>query len=287
MTSITNDALQRFVLEGSNVRGELVHLDDTWRTILSRTDYPAPVRRVLGEALSAVALLSATIKYEGSLILQMTGDGPVNLLVVQARADRTLRGLARWRDVVQSTSLREQFGAGRLVMTVDPGPGMERYQSLINITADSIAELLLGYFDQSEQLSTRLWLTANEQSCAGMLLQRLPGDEDDEEDDEAWERAVILASTVQEVELQEAASEMVLARLFALQGVRVYEPESFRFHCGCSREVITTSLGAMPIDELREIIEEEGEIKVDCEFCGAKYLFDEAAVEALATEPTA
>lgn len=275
MTSIQHDALQRFTLEGSNVRGEIVHLDEAWQTILSRTEYPAPVRRVLGEALSAVALLSATIKFDGSLILQMTGDGPMSMLVVQARPDRTLRGLARWRGEPQSAGLTDLVGTGRLVMTIDPGAGMERYQSIISVTTDSLSELLHVYFEQSEQLSTRLWLTADETASAGMLLQRLPGDE---EDDEPWRRAVMLASTVQEHELLEAASEMVLARLFAIDGVRIFEPESYQFHCTCSRETIEATLRIMPVSELYEIIEEQGKIAVDCEFCGAAYTWNEADV---------
>ena len=187
------DTLHRFVIEDSGVRGELVHLDATWQSLLANTRYPDPVLDVLGEALSAVALLSATIKFDGSLILQISGDGPLHMVVVQATGRRTLRGLARWRGTVDPGPLGQLTGKGHLAMTIDPGPGKERYQGIVGLEGDSLAEILQVYFQNSEQLPTRLWLAADREHAAGLLLQHLPGRDNDPD---VWNRAVHLASTV-------------------------------------------------------------------------------------------
>lgn len=279
MSQRDNDVLSRFVIERTNVRGELVHLDATWRAILERKDYPEPVRELLGQALAAAALLITTVKLNGSMTLQIQGDGPVSLLVVQAKADRTLRGLAHWQDPVMPGPLAQLLGSARMAITLDPGVERERYQGIIAIdTEASLAEAIEGYFTRSEQLATRLWLAAGDERAAGMLLQALPGETDDAD---AWNRSVQLGDTVKQEELLELPQREVLRRLFHEEDVRVFEPEPVSFRCTCSRERIETVLRSLGYDEVQGIIVEQGRVSVDCEFCNQNYLFDPVDVEQL------
>jgi molecular chaperone Hsp33 len=234
-----SDCLHRFVFEHTDVRGELVHLDASWRAVLERQDYPAPVRDLLGQAMAAAVLLSATIKINGSLHLQLQGDGPVRLLLVEVTAQRTLRGLAHWDGGVPDGPLRGQVGDARLMLTIDPGGGSDRYQGLVGVEKDTLAETLEDYFQKSEQLATRLWLAADEQRAGGMLLQRLPGRGHDDED---WNRDVFLGETVSRSELLELTVRDLLHRLFHEEDVRLFEAEPVSFRCSCSAERIETVL---------------------------------------------
>jgi len=282
---MSSDSLARFLLESSDVRGEFVQLEQTWQEVLGRTHYPQSVRRLLGEAMSAVALMAATIKFDGSLILQIRGSGPVHMLVVQATGAHTMRALARWQGEVPDAGLRKLVGDGRMVITIDPGVGKERYQSIIEVAGDSLASSLDQYFASSEQLPTRFWLAAGAERCAGFLLQRIPrGDASREEievDDEPWNYSVAVAETLDADELLRWPADMLLRRLFPDRAVRLFAGPEFEFKCGCSRETIETTLRALGRAELNETLEEEGEIRVDCEFCAARYVFDAVDVEQL------
>ncbi len=279
MTQRDSDVLSRFVFERTNVRGELVHLDATWRAVLERRDYPEPVRELLGQMLAAAALLVSTVKFNGSLILQIQGDGPVSMLVVQAKSDRTLRGLAHWTDPVLPGPLAQLVGTARLVITLDQGGDRERYQGIVALeTEENLARALEDYFARSEQLATRFWLGANNERAAGMLLQALPGESEDED---AWNRTGQLADTISSQELLDLPQREVLRRLFHEEDVRLFEPEPVSFRCTCTRERIETVLRSLGYDEVQSIIAEQGRVSVDCEFCNQNYLFDPVDVEAL------
>lgn len=274
-----SDVLSRFIFERTNVRGELVHLDATWRATLERRDYPEPVRELLGQAMAAAALLITTIKFSGSLILQIQGDGPVSMIVVQAKSDRTLRGLAHWTDPVLSGPLAQLVGKARLAITIDQGGDRERYQGIVALeTAETLAHALEDYFARSEQLATRLWLAAGAQRAAGMLLQILPGETEDED---AWNRTGQLADTLSNQELLDLPQREVLHRLFHEEDVRVFEPEPVSFRCTCSRDRIETVLRNLGYAEVQDIIAEQGRVSVDCEFCNQNYQFDPVDVEKL------
>ncbi len=270
------DSLHRFLFPELNVRGEVVHLDATWRAVLERHEYPVPVRRLLGEAMAAAALLTATIKLSGSLILQVQGDGPLHLLVVQCTSQRTLRGLARWNGPVPDGSLQEMVGNGRLVITIDPGLGRERYQGIIELGQGTLAQVLEEYFSRSEQLATRLWLTANTSRAVGLLLQDLPGETVDED---GWSRVAYLGETITEGELLELPAREVIRRLFHEEDVRLFDAEPVSFRCSCSRERIETVLRGLGYAEVQDILREEGKIAVDCEFCNQHYEFDAVDAE--------
>lgn len=277
------DSLHRFVFEHTNLRGELVHLDASWQAVLERHPYPPVVRDLLGQAMAASVLLGATIKFQGSLILQIQGEGPVSLLVVQATNDRTLRGMAQWQGEVQPAPLNELFAKGRLVITIQPDGRRERYQGIVDLGDKGLAEALEGYFQRSEQLPTRLWLAADSRYAAGLLLQRLPADHVDvhekAEADENWSRVTQLASTVTEQELLELPFRDLIHRLYHEESVRVFESEPVSFRCTCSRERIEETLRGLGYQEVHGILEEQGKVSVDCSFCNQHYEFDSVDVE--------
>jgi len=265
------DSLHRFLIENTDVRGERVHLDQTWQQLLACADYPAPVKKVLGEALAAALLLSATLKYNGSLSLQINGAGAVNLLLIQASSAGTVRGLARWKHIPQGDSLPDIFGEGHLVITIEPNDGGERYQGIVDLQEDSLTDALAVYFEQSEQLKTRLWLAVDDNSAAGILLQRLPNDDSD---DEGWNRSVSLAETLSSDELLSLDAETVLYRLFHEEQLRLFDAESIKFQCTCSQEKIEGMVASLGQQEAENMLKEHDEIAIDCEFCNQHYQLD-------------
>jgi molecular chaperone Hsp33 len=264
------DSLHRFLFERAGVRGELVYLDASWQAVLDTHPYPGPVRRQLGESLVAVLLLASTMKFDGSLILQIRGTGPLRTLVSQATHRRTVRGLARWEGQVPDTRLGDIFGEGHLVLTLEPLRG-ERYQGIVPLTGSDLSTALEGYFNSSEQLPTRLWLSADGQRAAGLLLQRVPGEVGSEED---WTRIGLLADTLTEQELKALPAVDLLHRLFNEETVRLFESEPVAFRCGCSLQRIEDTLRALGQAEVESILEERGAVDVDCEFCNRHYRLD-------------
>jgi len=279
-----DDSLHRFVIDNTRVRGEIVHLNNSWQTVLERYDYPDNVKNILGDAFAACALLSATIKYDGSLILQIRGDGPLHLLVVQATSNGTLRGLARWKKDVPAEGLNEIFGNGQMVMTIEPPKG-EPYQGIIGLQGVNIKDAIENYFTQSEQLNTRLWLAANDNTCTGFLLQELPDTSnqanDLDEDKHNWDHSIHLANTLTKDELLSLSTKEILYRLFHEDDIRLFEPAPLSFMCGCSTERINKVIISLGIDEARSIISEQGNIQVDCEFCNAEYIYSLKDIEQL------
>jgi molecular chaperone Hsp33 len=283
------DILRRFILDQANVRGEWVHLEGTWHQLLERADYPPVIRNVLGEALSAAVLLSATVKHTGSLILQIRGDGPVPLLVVHATPQGEVRGLAQWNSVpAEGSSLPEIFGQGHIAITLEAASNHERYQGIIALEGANLTQALEQYFARSEQLPTRLWLTSDHNSCAGLLLQRLPEDqyastEQREAQAEDWNRVSMLLDTLTTEELRDLPAEDLIYRLFHEETPRLFDPKSIKFHCSCSRQKIETMLQSLGEQEVQSILEEQGSISVTCEFCNAKYVVDKVDATRLFT----
>lgn len=278
-----SSAMQKFVLEASNVRGRVVHLRHAWRQVLGRTHYPLAVQSILGEALAAAALLSSTLKFDGSLSIQARGAGPIRLLVAQARSDRSVRGMGRWE---QSTSLAtipdelvQGFGKGQMTIAIGADRAHKPYVGIVELHGRCLAAALDEYFLSSEQLPTRLWLHANAECAAGLLLQKLP--ELDTADEDAWDRACCLAGTVSAVELLELEAVALMRRLFHQEDIRIFEPEPWRFACSCSRQRSQALLEALGLEEAKAILANEQVISIDCEFCGAQYRFDQVDVQHL------
>ena len=271
MNDLSADKLRKFILERSHVRGEWVHLDDTWQELLNRADYPAFVRQILGEALTAAVLLSATIKHDGALILQIRGDGPIHLLAIQATAAGTVRGLAQWNREATAQTLSALFGEAQMAITLESQNTTERYQSLIPLEGDSLAQALESYFVRSEQLATRLWLSTTEFATAGLLLQRLPQEHTSDED---WQRASTLLDTLTTTELMQLAPEQLIYRLFHEEEPRLFDAKAIQFQCSCNRERIENMLRSIGETEVQAILVEQGKIEVVCEFCNAQYTLD-------------
>lgn len=278
-----HDSLRRFIFESLPVQGRCVHLDASWRAVLERQEYPAPVRALLGEAMAATALLSATLKYEGNITLQIQGNGPLHLLVVQCTSRLNMRGLARWHGELPDSDLSALVGDGKLVMTIEPAGIGERYQSIVPLEGGTLAQSLENYFARSEQLPTRLWLSAGESSAVGMLLQVMP-DRDREPD--AWQHVTVLADTVTDRELHDLAAEQLLHRLYNEDDVRLFESSPVSFRCQCSRERIEMTLRSLGVEEVQSILAEQGKVHVECEFCARQYDFDAVDVQALFSNNT-
>ena len=287
------DTLQRFLFENIAARGELVHLDATWQAVLERHDYPAPVQKVLGELMSAVSLLLATLKFKGQLIAQIQGDGPVSLLVVEGTSDKTLRAMASCKDErFADESLHGLFGDARLVITLEPEQG-ERYQGIVALKGENIAAALTDYLLRSEQLDTDLWLVADDKQAAGLLIQKLPDTEkvksasnilsfDSSEENidlDGWNRIQQLSSTIKDDELLQLSAEEIVHRLYHEEDVRMFDAESVSFHCSCTRDRVGNMLRSLGMEEVHDILKEEESIDVTCEFCMQKYSFDAVDAE--------
>jgi molecular chaperone Hsp33 len=274
-----SDTLQRFIFEHAPIRGELVQLAATWQAVTERNDYPSPLRKILGELMAAGALLAATLKFDGALILQLHGSGPVRLIVVECTADHAMRATAKWDGDIPDGNLRTLLGEGRFVISLISESGKQNYQGVVDLDADSIAGALEHYMATSEQIETRLWLACDDTRAAGMLIQKLP--EREVGDGDAWTRIDHLASTVQAQELLTLPPRDLLHRLFHQEIVRVFEPRPVFFRCSCSRDRVTGMLRMLGLDEARSIIAERGEVDVRCEFCNRQYTFDAVDTEAI------
>lgn len=295
------DRLRRFLFQQFPVRGVIARLDESWREVLRRRDYPAPLRRLLGEAVAAAALLHATLKNDATLTLQITSAAPervaagtLRLLVVQCSSRGGLRALARWHDgaPVAELPLAALCPDATLTMTVEPtgdrGRG-ERYQGVVALRGDALADALDHYFAHSEQLPTLIRLSADARVAAGFMLQQLPPDAEretpDGDDGDGWNRVCHLAATLADAELTTLPDSELVRRLFHEETLRLFAPQPLRFRCSCSRERTAAMLTGLGEDEIVAILAERGEVEVDCEFCGQRYRFDPVDARRLFTPP--
>lgn len=292
--------LIKFLFSAGPVRGGLVRVDDAWRAMVELHDYPPVVTRLLGEMVAAATLLATNIKFNGALVMQVHGDGPVRLLVVECQPDLALRATAKLADapIDATASLRElvnRGGQGRFAITLDPRdplPGQQPYQGIVPLEGDSMSAILQNYMRQSEQLDTRLVLAADAHVAAGLLLQKLPDHGGTGAvDPDAWDRAVTLGATLTGAELLAHAPETLLHRLYHQEPTQLQATLTPRFACSCSRERIGRMLKSLGRAEVDSIIEEMREVTVTCDFCNRRYVFDAVDVARLftsgETEPAA
>jgi molecular chaperone Hsp33 len=291
-TDTSKDILQKFIFDNAAVRGELVEISNAWREIQSRHAYPKAVRALLGEMVAAAALLSANLKFNGSIVMQIHGDGLVKLLVVECDANLRMRATAKLRDGAEVpddasvVQLLNQHGRGRFVITLDPQdkvPGQQPYQGVVPLVGEDIATIIENYMLRSEQMDTKLWLAADENVARGLLLQKLPRNSavegqveqaSEEEDLETWTRAVMLGQTLKQEELLTADVETLLKRLFWEETIRVFDPLHPEFHCTCSREKVANMLKMLGQQEVESALHDLGELGINCDFCGKHYGFD-------------
>jgi molecular chaperone Hsp33 len=277
-----NDFLQRFHLERARIRGVLVRLDESWRQVRSRADYPAPVQDLLGKTLAASALLTGNIKFEGALSIQLKGRGAVHLLFAECSHDGRLRGLARWHgDVPADYRVTDAAAEPILAITIENSTSGQRYQGLVPVEDADMGVLFERYFERSEQLPTRIVLAADGERCAGLMLQLLPRDAAMEHDPDSWNRVGMLLGTVTAKELLELAPEQLLLRLFHEEEVRVQPQRQLMFGCRCSRERVAGVLQSLGRSEAEAGVRDDGFVEVTCEFCNTRYRFDRIDIEQL------
>lgn len=290
------DQVQPFLIESSGIRGRLLRLEKVCDRILARHDYPMPVARLLAEMLALCGGLASLIKYDGVFTLQASGDGPLRMMVVDVTSEGVMRGYAGFdRERLDALTageagqptVRQLFGEGYLAFTVDQGTYSDRYQGIVALTGDTLADCLQHYFMQSEQLQSGIVLAAGRRGAhwvsAALVLQRLPEEAVHAiEDEDDWRRAMVLQASCSEDELLDDALPFhdLLFRLFHEEGVRVFEPRPLREGCRCSREKLENVLKTMPRSEIEELKAEDA-VEVTCEFCATRYSFDERDLDRL------
>jgi len=277
-----SDRLRRFLFEDAPLRGHWVHLSQSWREAREHQDLPEPALALLGESLAAAALLSASLKFKGTLTLQLQGSsGALNLLVAQATDERTIRGVAHMAgDAAEcGAAFGEQITGGRMVVSVEQGQGVTPWQGIVPLDGDSLAACLGYYFEVSEQLPTVIVLAANAQFAAGLLLQKLPapteqGEAAGAQAQDLWEEAMALLATLGGEELLTVEPEVLLQRLFGAHDLRLFEAEPVHFACRCDRGRVGSLLRGLGREEVDSILAEQGAVTVTCEFCQKPYRFD-------------
>jgi len=275
------DQLNRYLFDNAHVRGELVQANKTYQEIKNNHQYPTVINLLLGELLVATSMLTALLKFEGDIAVQLQGDGPVSVVVVNGDDKQQLRGVARVHGDVTSSKLTEIFTKGYMVITITPTKG-ERYQGIVALDKDTLAECLEAYFEQSEQLKTHFWLRCDDENAAGMMIQALPNESDN---DDAYHHLRQLTDTIKDQELFSLDANTILNRLYHQEDVRIFDPQDLSFVCGCSKERSGTAIISVGREEAESIIEEQGQITMHCDYCNTEYLFDLQDIAVLFNDP--
>jgi molecular chaperone Hsp33 len=278
------DTIHKFMHAQGGVRIEAVQLQGAWRAMSAHRNLPEPVRNMLGELVAASALLSATLKFNGALVLQVQGDGPVRLAVVECAADFGIRAAVKLREgaAIEADadfkSLVNAQGQGRFVIVLDPKdkqPGQQPYTGIVPIVGHRLAESLDYYFATSEQLPTQLLLAADDQTAAGMLLQRMPTEGGRVvQDEDAWNRSRHLLATVKRDELLGVAPEALVRRVFWEEALTLTTPRSVMHRCTCTREKVANVIRMLGRPEIDSILAESGQVEINCDYCDKAYVFD-------------
>jgi molecular chaperone Hsp33 len=279
-----NDILYRFLLEREQLRGVLVRLTSSWQQVRSRADYPPVVADLLAKALTASALFTGNIKFEGSLSIQLKAAGALTLLFAECGHDGRVRGLARWQ-----ADLPQDFRLGAsdsplLAITIENAASGQRYQGIVPVDDDDLAVLFAGYFERSEQLPTRVLLACDGERCAGLMVQQLPATGAGADPD-AWNRIGHLLATATSDELLNLDAERLLLRLFHEETVRVLATQPLQFGCRCSRERVAGVLRTLGREEALASLQDDGRAEVTCEFCNTRYHFDAIDIERIFRDP--
>lgn len=276
--------LTPFIFTEHAVRGAVVQVTSGWEQWLDQRYYPATVATLLGQAMAAAPLLAASLKFEGKLSLQAEGDGAVSMLVVQANHELDVRGMVNLKSEVTEVGGAANpaiFGEGRLGMILEPANEGQRYEALVPLDGETLGECLAGYFSQSEQLDTRVLLAADESRLAGVLLQKMPAENAAEQDEDSWPRLTTLLETLTDEELLALPAEEQLHRLFHEEEVALFDPRPVNLRCQCSHARTSALLLGMGETEVRSILEEQGQVEMECGFCGLQYHYLATDVEQL------
>lgn len=274
------DTLQRFMFEHASIRGEIAHLGESYKTILNQRPYPPMVKRLLGEALVSCVLMAGSIKFEGDIILQFHGDARLPLLVVQCDQELRIRGVAKYQQEGDDIDYNAAFLKGRMSIAINQHNQANVYQSVVPISSLSMAENLMHYLAQSEQIASRVWLAVNDDKAAGMLLQLMP-DQDTQKREQFWEYAVQIGQTIKEEELFTLDNATILHRLYHETELRLYTARPVRFQCRCTEEKMKQALVVLGETDVKQLLHEKGVVEVGCDFCNRHYSFDSIDIELL------
>lgn len=278
----THGQLTPFLFSAHDIRGALIQISDGWRDWQRRGNYPRTVAGLLGQGMAAGGLLAASLKFEGRLSLQAEGDGAVPLLIVQSSEDLRIRGMARFSGEIGGAPSPALLGDARLGLVIEPQGDGQRYEALVPLEGSSLAACLAGYFTRSEQLDTRLQLAADNRSLAGILLQKMPaGGNAETADADAWPRLTALLDTLQDEELLKLEPATLLRRLFHEEDVVLFDGRPVRLQCQCSHARTSSTLLSLGETEVRSILEEQGQVEMDCGFCGEHYVYLPSDIEQL------
>lgn len=288
MPAVEHDHLTRFLLPHAGIRGVHVRLERSWRELLEHADYPPGARRLLGQACAATAMLTSHVKVEGRLSLQLRADAGLRLLFAECTAAGQIRGIAQPDGDTDTPADLRRLAAPLLAITIE-NPGLDpreplRYQSLVELASSSLDEVLEDYFRQSEQLPTRLLLACDGARACGLMLQKLPGDEGD---DDGWARGGALFDTLEEDELLTVDGASLLHRLFHEEAPELLGTPPLSFGCSCSRERVAAMLQSLGEEEARAAAAEHGQAEIQCGFCGRKYHFPLTEIGTLFQQPAA
>jgi len=269
------DTRQRFLFEDTHIRGEITTLCSSFQAIKSRQNYPAPVNIILGEFLAAASLLSATVKFNGVVSIQVIGRGAIKTIMAECSNKTRLRGIVRGDldAITDQDDFHSLLTNATLAITIEPDDG-ERYQGIVPIESPNLSGCLEHYFAQSEQLSTKIKLTADEHNAAGLLIQQMPHSSNDAKAANDWQHLSLLLSSLKTDEQLSLDHETQLHRLFHEQQVRLYDPEALQFFCSCSKPRTAKTLISLGFEEVDQIYRQQGLIEITCEFCDQQYIFD-------------
>ena len=275
------DTLNRYLFDDMHARGELVQLSKSYQAIIKNHNYPLGVRLLLGELLAATCLLTATIKFEGEITVQLQGDGPVSYMSVNGDNNQQMRGIAKLATSTitdETSTLKELLGKGTMVITIRPTQG-EPYQGVVALDQETLADCLAHYFAVSEQIPTKIWLFSNDdnQQVAGSLVQLLPDGDGSEENiaqhESDFEHLTQLTNTIKAEEIFSLPAEAILYRLYHQEKVSLYDPQTVSYHCGCSRDKCLAAISQIEVSEINTILAELGKISMTCDYCLTSYDF--------------
>ncbi len=283
------NVLNRYLFSDAHARGELVQLDSSFKSIIKNHNYPAGVQKLLGELLSATCLLTATLKFEGDITVQLQGDGPVGYMSVSGNNNQQMRGIAKIAEETSADTLQTLIGKGTMIITIRPEVG-EAYQGVVALDKDNLADCLAHYFEVSEQIPTKIWLFSNteQQLSAGALVQLLPdGDgsiENKEQQISDFEHLCQLTNTIKSEEIFSLEAEALLYRLYHQEKVNIFEPQPVSYLCGCSADKCLSAISQIEPSEIKAILAEQGKISMTCDYCITTYDFDELSLKSFTSK---
>jgi len=273
------DTRQRFLFDTTHIRGEITTLCSSFQEMQSRQNYPPAVNAMLGEFLAAASLLSATLKFSGIVSIQAIGRGAIKTIMAECSNKTQLRGIVRgdFSAVAEQQGFQSLLESATLAITIEP-EGKERYQGIVPIESETLSGCLEHYFAQSEQLSTKIKLAANQETAAGVLIQQMPHGKDDKKAKDNWQHLAVLVDSLKPEEQLTLSHEEQLYRLFHEQNLRLLEAEHVQFFCSCSKYRTAKTLTSLGFEEVNQICQQQGSLQVTCEFCDQQYIFDKSDI---------